>query len=268
MPNVRILPEFWSTKKAAQLGALARYQLYGNPGTFEGRRRAGLLLQEKIRANPDLAKQWRVALAKEIKHPPLSPLLAEFVGILLGDGGVRSALQVTVSFNREKEMAYAHWIQGVVRRLFGLDSALSLRKDNLGGDVVVSSSQLVRYLAGITGLKPGNKLHGGLDVPEWIWGQRTYKISCLRGLMDTDGSLYLHRYQVNGRWYAYPKLCVASASSSLLSSIYRLFSELGFHPRMTSNKLVFIDRTAESRRFYRVVGSRHKRNCDKIEKFS
>jgi hypothetical protein len=250
-------------RRAGRLGALARYKIYGNPGTPEGRQKAGKLLVEWIRNNPEEAKRRGVAVAKEIKHPPLSPLLAEFVGTLLGDGGIRNGLQVVISFNRATELPYAQWVQRAVKRLFGLDSFQSFHKDNLGGDVVVSSVNLVKCLGGIAGLRPGDKLRNGLDVPTWIWERCSYQIACLRGLMDTDGSSYLHRYQVNGKWYGYPKLAFCSLSEPLRRSASRLFSNLGFHPRLAASSYqVFIDRQEEFRRFFRIVGTRHKHRLE------
>lgn len=251
-------------RRAGRLGALARYRIYGNPGTPEGRRKAGQLLVEWIRNHPEAAKLGGVAVAKEIKHPPRSPLLAEFVGVLLGDGGIRNALQVTISFDQKKDREYVKWLQRTVKRLFGLEGFLSLRKNNFGGDIVVSSVKLVRCLPEIAGLRPGNKLRNGLDVPDWIWERRSYQIGCLRGLMDTDGGPFIHRYQVAGKWYAYPKLCFYSASELLRRSVCRLFSNLGFHPRLAGSDLIFVDRVDQVRNFYRVIGSRHERHINLV----
>jgi hypothetical protein len=251
-------------RQAGRLGALARYRIYGNPGTMEGRQKAGRLLVEWIHNNPETARQRGVVVAKEIKHPPFSPLLAELVGVLLGDGGIRNTFQVTVSFDQSKDQEYVEWLRRAIRRLFGLGSSLALRKSDLGGDVVISSVQLVRSLPRIAGLWLGNKLHNGLDVPVWIWERRSYQISCLRGLMDTDGGPFIHRYRVAGRWYVYPKLCFYSKSEALRQSVCQLFLNLGFHPRQARSDRIFIDRTAQVRRFYRIIGSRHRRHVDLV----
>ncbi len=261
-PRASVVQDFSHTKKAGRLGALARYRLHGNLGTPEGRRLGGLRAQEHFRQNPEAAKRFGVVTAKEIKYPAHSPLLAEFVGVLIGDGGIRSRFQVTISFNRATETKYAQWLQRIIKRLFGLDSRLLSEKNNLGGAVLISSTKLVRYLKEIADLTPGNKLKHGLNVPSWIWERRSYKVACLRGLMDTDGSPFLHRYKVNGKWYSYPKLSFCSRSQLLRQSVVRLFRELGFHPRMARNDSVFVDRSAEAKRFFKVIGSRHKRCCD------
>lgn len=264
LPKVDMLPDFWSTREAGRLGALTRYRLYGNPGTLEGRRKAGKLLVEWIRNNPEAAKLGGAAVVKEIKHPPLSPLLAEFVGTLIGDGSIRSRFQVAVTFDRSKDQEYAEWLSSVIKRLFGLGSFQVPKKGTLGCDLVVSSVKLVRFLEKVAGLRPGDKLRNGLDIPPWIWERRSYQVSCLRGLMDTDGGPFIHRYQVNGKWYVYPKLAFCSMSEQLRQSVFRLFAGLGFHPRSAKNHQVFIDRVHDAKRFYQLVGSRHKRHLDLI----
>lgn len=103
MPITLTLSRLEQLRRAGRLGALARYRLYGNPGTLAGRRKAGRLLVGWIRDNPEAARLGGAAVTKEIKRPPLSPLLAEFVGILIGDGSIRSRFQVAVSFDHSRD---------------------------------------------------------------------------------------------------------------------------------------------------------------------
>ncbi len=201
-----------------------------------------------------------LAVLKTIRRPPHSPLLAEFVGVMIGDGGVRSRYQVAISYNRQVEARYALWLQRVIKQLFGLESGQFVKRGTWGADIVVSSRMLVDYLREVAGLSPGNKLRNGLDVPMWVWSRRSYQVAVLRGLMDTDGGAYPHRYQVNGKWYTYPKLCFYSGSESLRRSVRKLFSQLGFHPRLAKSGKIFIDRSVDVRRFYEVIGSRHRRH--------
>lgn len=133
--------------------------------------------------------------------------------------------------------------------------------------MVVSSKALVDYLGRIAGLRPGNKLRNGLDIPKWIWNRRSYQVACLRGLMDTDGDLFIHRYKVNGKEYAYPKMSFYSYSPQLLQSVHQILSGLGFHVRRTKGHRVWIDRLHEVQRFFQVIGTRHQRRRDLLEDF-
>jgi hypothetical protein len=73
----------------ARLGGLRRCELYGNPGTAEGRSKGGRRGCEFFRLHPEIARLRGFVTRKETKNPPRSGELANFIGIMLGDGGIR-----------------------------------------------------------------------------------------------------------------------------------------------------------------------------------
>lgn len=199
--NIKILPEYWSTKKASRLGAIRRNELYGNPGTQEGRRKGGTSTGKKFFSDPILAEKMRFKLRKKMQQPVESALLAEFAGILLGDGGIRGDHQVTISYNTKTDKKYAGFIQEAIGKLFGFSSSIYPRKGANGADIVISSKNPVEFLANKNILKKGNKIINQIDIPKWVKENINYRICCLRGLMDTDGGIYYHKYKVYGKWY-------------------------------------------------------------------
>ena len=68
-----------SYAQRGRLGALRRYELYGNPGTQEGRSKGGRRTCEFFRTHPDIARQQGFGTLKEIKRPPRSAELAKFI---------------------------------------------------------------------------------------------------------------------------------------------------------------------------------------------
>ena len=94
----------------ARLGGLRRVELYGNPGTPEGRSKGGRRVCEFFRLHPDLARQEGFVTLKKIKKPPRSVELAKFIGIMLGDGGIRSKYQFTISFNYKTDREFAEHV--------------------------------------------------------------------------------------------------------------------------------------------------------------
>ena len=113
----KILPDYWSTKKAGAIGARKRYKIYGNPGTPEGRKRGGINSQRKFQENTVYTNKAGFIVRKHIKTPGLSINLAEFIGILLGDGGI-TAHQVAISFNRETDKEHSVYIQKLINNLY------------------------------------------------------------------------------------------------------------------------------------------------------
>ncbi len=111
--DIEVRPPYWSVKKASKLGGKRRIELYGPPGTLESRKRGGLSTKKKILSDPSFLERIRklgFVTRKEIKRPEKSFKLTEFIGIMLGDGGVSSNHQITVSFNGKKDQDYAFYI--------------------------------------------------------------------------------------------------------------------------------------------------------------
>lgn len=248
--GIEILPEYWSTKKAARLGARRRNELYGNPGTPEGRRKGGIASRNKTR--------------KRINIPQQSSLLAEFIGILLGDGGIRGGHQVTISYNTNTDREFSAFIRKIASSLFGVNSSIYPRKGANGADIVISSTNLVKFLSNGNILKRGNKIVNQIDIPGWIKEKRNYKISCLRGLMDTDGGIYYHKYKINRRWYRYPRLSFSSASAPLLASAGRVLENLNFNPKRGSNKITLY-RLPEIKRYFKEIGTHNPKHLRRFK---
>ena len=148
---LEILPDYWSTRKAGQVGARRRFERYGSPGTADGRRRGGLASYEKMKQSGlPTGFKFRKAIVK----PEPSSLLAEFLGIMLGDGGV-GPHQITITLNAITDADYADFVVDVIVQMFGLIPSQKTRKNAC--NIVVSSIELVEFLCQ-KGLVRGNKV--------------------------------------------------------------------------------------------------------------
>lgn len=239
--------------KKSRLGGLRRAQLYGNPGTPEGRSKGGRHACMLFQSHPELARKCGFITRKNINRPPRSKELAAFVGIMLGDGSIRSKYQFTVSFNYKTDREYSGYVAGLIKRLFSVRHKIIRKKDCLGADIVVSSASLFSFLLD-QGLKAGNKIKNQVDIPGWVKSNVEYQKACLRGLFDTDGSLYCHRYKVNKKWYEYLKLDFSSCSKPLLRSAYEILSNLGIRSALKGVH-ISISAQAEVNKYLATVGS-------------
>ena len=254
-----------SYAQRGRLGALRRIELLGNPGTPEGRSKGGRRTCEFFRLHPDIARQRHFAILKEIKKPPRSGELAKFIGIMLGDGGIRSKYQFTVSFNYKTDLEFAEHVGRLIKHLFAVEHIILKKKDSLGADIVISSASLVDFLL-TQGLKLGNKIKNQVDIPEWIKADREFQKACLRGLVDTDGSLYCHRYKVNNKWYEYPKLDFTSCSRPLLRSVYTILSNLGIKSSLKGVHIT-VSAKADVNKYFDIVGSSNIKFLDRWKRF-
>jgi hypothetical protein len=261
---VEVRPEYWSTVKAGRAGAITRGKIYGNPGTPEGRAKGGRASQAKRRENPEL--YMNCVKRKEIARPDFSPLLAEFAGIMLGDGRIAN-YQISVSLNSETDAGYSKFVIRIIKALFDIDSFIFYQKHSNSLDVVASSRNLVEYLCKI-GLQEGNKVAHQVDVPAWIFDDEKYMRSCLRGLMDTDGGVYLHKYKVNGKSYQYIKMCYTSHSKPLLYAVEKILKHFDFNPKNDEKKRVYLHRSDEVHKYFKEVGTSNPKHLSRYKQFA
>ena len=258
---LEILPEFWSAKKFARLGALRRYQLYGDLGTPEGRRKGGINSQRLFRLNPEYAKKLGIKVRKTIKKPRLSIELAEFIGIMLGDGGI-SNYQINLTFNAQTESEYTSYVQKLIKKLFLISASITLRPLDNANRVVASSKNLVEFLERV-GLEKSNKIK---NIPRWILDNRSYSIACLRGLVDTDGSFYSYRHKVFNKIYCNFAMSFTNYSKSLLRTVYKILKYLDFTPVIDS-KHVYLHKRKEIDRYFKEIGSSNLKHSQKYKNY-
>jgi hypothetical protein len=251
--TINVLPEFWHIKRAARLGGLRRYALYGPPGSVESRRRGGCRSIAQFRVEALAGRLGRFQLAIPIRAPERSPALAEFVGIMLGDGCFSSRFQVSVSFNGQTDAEYGRYLRSLFRHLFGLSSTIRVRPGTAEGVVTASSRGLVELLETL-GLARGDKVEHQVGVPEWIWCEAAYQSACLRGLMDTDGSVYQYIHRVNGYTYRHVALAFSNRSRPLLDFVERLLRTFELRPRRRRYQ-VCLYRKADIARYFQAVGT-------------
>jgi hypothetical protein len=254
--NKKILIERWkrSKKDASKIGGIARFKLHGSPGTEEGRRKGG------IKAIANLQKNGVVPRVKIYKIPRFNKRLAEYVGIMLGDGGMTSS-QCTITLNSKADKDYIRFVCDFADKLFGEKPKMFKKKDCNAITLYYSGGALIRYFCTI-GLKVGNKVKQQVDVPDWVKKSRSYRIACLRGLMDTDGGVFIHRYTVNGKRYKYKKISFSNRSIPLLIFVSKALAELGFNPKIidkVENKKVWLYNEKEVNCYLHTVGSHNLR---------
>lgn len=262
--NIKVLPEYWSTKKAARLGAIKRNELYGNPGTSEGRKKGGMTSSLKFQMNPEFAKKVGFKVRKQIFYPQISSLLTEFIGIVLGDGTI-SEYQVKISTNSKTDRLHAYFTKKLVIDLFNIVPTIRIRKKNTL-DIIISSKNLVNFLLSC-GLKKGDKILQGVDVPKWIFRDKELVKGCLRGLIDSDGSIYFHIHTTKGIKYRNMGLCFTSRSRPLLTSVYRMFLDLGIAAKSDKKKHVSIYDRKEINRYMQIVGSHNLKHIKRFKSY-
>lgn len=196
---------------------------------------------------------------KVVTLPVPSVELAEFFGIMIGDGGINNPWQANITLNAEADRNYAEYVVGLSKKLFGIVPGIVKRKNEKAIIISLASTSLVDYLVD-RGLSRGNKLEQGLHIPEWIMQKPGYRIACMRGLIDTDGCLYIHRHTVAGKQYRNIGLCFCSHSPELIAQASTIFEEFGIIPHISNQgRSIYLYKASAVARYLEVFGTSNER---------
>lgn len=249
-------------KKIGKTGGDNRFALYGRVATDEEYR------NKKWKEWWEKTGQYKnnhpgfQSLIK-IKIPQKSKKLAEFVGIILGDGGLAPYhIQITLS---NEEEGYKQYIIKLIVDLFGTVPKIHRLKYAKAINIVVQRKQLVDFCQD-AGLVKGNKIKYQIDIPNWVKENKEFSKVCVRGLVDTDGCFYRNSYWVNGKKYTYFKICFTSASTPLIKSVSSILMELGLKIVITkTNREVRIVDAKSVLQYIKIIGSHNQKHLDKIK---
>lgn len=251
-------------QKAGEIGGRNRFTMYGRVALDEQHRKNKWEeWWETVGQYKKRPKGFQSTL--KIKIPRKNKLLAEFVGIMLGDGGVNEYhISVTLS---SKEKEYILYVNNIIKKLFVVVPKIHKHTHAEAVSIFVNRKQMVDFCQEI-GLVKGNKIKQQIDIPNWIKENQDFSKACVRGLIDTDGCFYNNSYIVNGKKYSYFKVAFISASKPLISSIAEILGDLGI--KVVINKHYRDIRIVESQyvlKYVQEVGSNNQKHLKKIKKW-
>ena len=118
---------------------------------------------------------------------------AEFYGIMLGDGCVFSNLKgISITGNKFLDYFYHHnYLKELIYKLFKVYPALYISKKDKTIRCIVKSTLVAKYLEK-EGIPVGIKYDKNTLIPDFIFQDKDNLAACIRGVMDTDGSLSAH----------------------------------------------------------------------------
>lgn len=150
-----------------------------------------------------------------------TPNLAEEFGIHIGDGSMNlyknKGLTSIAIDPRDKD--YMNFIKGLYKKLYNVD--VKLRTWSRAYGFQLSSTELVEFKNKF-GLPLGKKEN--IKIPEWIKKNKQFQKACLRGIFDTDGTLYIEtKYNK-----PYPRIQISSISEPLIEDIYSILIDFEF----------------------------------------
>jgi intein/homing endonuclease len=196
---------------------------------------------------------------KKVILPKYSESLAEFFGIMIGDGGINNDWQATITVNAIADAMYAKHISVLCKKLFDIEPAIRKRKENNALIISLSSISVVDFLVS-NGLSRGNKLKNGLSIPTWILDKPLYRKSCVRGLIDTDGCIFIHTHQMSGKVYKNIGLTFRNYSPKLIFQVADILEEFGIIPHISKRGSdIYLYQADSVAKYLKVIGTSNNR---------
>jgi len=257
--DIKIEKPFWYAKSGAKRGWQAVVKKYGRVPINEEYRKEKWRewWEKKGKFKPNLVTNKPLPVYK----PKLSRELAEFTGIMMGDGGM-TKWQFYVTLHRRDDLEFSYYVAGLINRLFKIKpSIIHIKKDSVVR-ILVSRSGLVKYLNSI-GLVTGNKIKQQFDIPGWVKRDDSYLRACIRGLVDTDGCLIQHKYKVNGKLYTYKKLGFTTLSYPLQQTVLKTLNRWELKARVCTNNDIRIESVRNVEKYFKFIGSHNPKHLNK-----
>jgi intein/homing endonuclease len=205
---------------------------------------------------------------KSVSFPAKSKRLAELIGILLGDGNIQEyvirgkgvatyCIRISGHLTEDKKY-HENYVVPLCIKLFKVTPKIYFHKLKKERFIHLASKRLVNFFKK-QGFPPGNKIHNKVTIPKWIFRNSLYLRACLRGLVDTDGSVYLA-----GKWI---QICFKNFNLVLLSDFRKALIQLGFYASNITWNKVYISRKADVRKFYKEIGFSNTHHIERYNRF-
>lgn len=208
---------------------------------------------------------------KEFIEPEESLELAEIFGLILGDGNVnvfkkgraRCYILRIAGDNRDDKDYLSNYVSDLFLRVFKEKGRIMESEKFHGIYLSVYGKSLIEFL-NKKGLPDGNKKENNQGIPKWIKANKEYLKACIRGLIDTDGSVhYISKNNKNLR------ISFTSYIPKLLQETRNAFIDLGFSPsKIISEKQIFLSSKSNISKYAKDVGFSNAKHLKRVEQLT
>ena len=186
--------------------------------------------------------------------------LAEFIGLLAGDGHVsRINYEISVTCHKKLDKDYIiNRVSKLFLDLFTMNVTIRESKKNNVIRCSVHSKLLSEYLT-TNFLIPRGKKKGKLHIPTQIKTEKELLIPYIRGLFDTDGSIYCRRKKSL-------VVSIASRDPVFLNEVKNALTKLGYSASV-SGKNLYIYNQEQVQRFMFEVKPSNVKHLNRYDNF-
>lgn len=177
----------------------------------------------------DNFKKWRDNHPVYYAEIPHSGDLAEYIGVVLGDGNIEACLRTEriVIAGDANKMDFIYRYAKMTDLLF--EKVPLIMKTKHSNAVRISLYQ--KYISNRLGIPTGDKGRLVYKLPIWIDNNEQYLLRFLRGLYEAEGSLCIHLPTCTYNF------TFSNINPSLLENVETILKRLEFHPEVRNNAI-------------------------------
>jgi len=231
MFEFKLLPANWGAKKGGKSGIKSLFEKYDVKTLNEWRRKGGLNSPNKFKGGEN---------TKYILLPEMNNELAEFIGIILGDGTLTKYF-IRISLNAKDERPYSEYIVNLCEKLFHIKPLVRKERNANLLSIELFSVKMCKFLNETLKIPFGNKIKNKSKIPEIIMNDSALSLSCLRGLVDTDGTVCDYVY-----FSSYNPILIKQVEK--LNDVFKLFTS-------KNNVLIGSGKWENTMKYFKLVGS-------------
>ena len=156
-------------------------------------------------------------------------ILAYIVGVSIGDGNLSNPNGRAIRLRITCDIRYKNIIKNIIssiQKILPKNKVSLIKRSDNCVDISCYSNKWEMLLGWVA--KGGPKHKQRVSIPKWIKSDKKFILPCLKGLFETDGSIYLDR--------KYKMANFTTAIKNLAQDVMRMVSQIGFKPNLQINK--------------------------------
>jgi hypothetical protein len=207
-----------------------------------------------------------------IKNKQYRLRLAEFIGILLGDGSLciknvnskcHSRLKITLDSNNDKE--YINYVSNLIEVVFGIKPSIKKRPTENAVDIFVFNKEVITYLIDEVGLQLSPKWNRAIVPNAFLKDDTDFLV--IRGYFDTDGALVT----ANNNGTTYPRLemkvCPSPMQRQFIEILTKYNFRFGVYQIGKGKVRIQLNGKKELAKWIKLIGFSNQKNIGKIKRF-
>lgn len=186
-------------------------------------------------------------------------VLAYVIGVALGDGNLSNPNGRAVRLRVSCDAKYPNLVNNIkkaIQTVFPENKVSTVNKPRNCVDISCYSNQWEELLGWKA--KGGPKHKQNVNMPAWIFKSKKYLANCLKGLIETDGSIYEDR--------GYQMMMFTTIIPGLAESFNLGVKNLGFEPHLYKLESQKTKNGSEKQTLYHVRLSKDVKNFVKLVK--